>query len=307
MSTRSRSSILVKANLASNFPFQFRFGISLDNLSTMGAVCSVGTTMKKNPEFREKNSGFSGKLKSMRSFSKHTDDSYSYSDVDSFENTSQNFDSGELRLSISRELKPSTPTRTVTNKGGLEGGSVTEDLNLLDTSAIVHMEPNATIEEGKGLRNDPELVRSVADKHFDLLRPSARYSLFKGQTTDAADHEKGKYTLIRDTEDFQVGAFDKPLPCFGCGIGWFCFLLGFVFPLMWYYAAFLYFGNYYRKDPRERAGLAASAITCNGMFSYIVDRSIGSFNVAALSNSLSSSHHCRSATIQQDELNRKRQ
>ncbi|XP_028074292.1 uncharacterized protein LOC114276682 isoform X2 [Camellia sinensis] len=148
--------------------------------------------------------------------------------------------------------------------GSLEGGSVTEDLNLLDTSAIVHMEPNATIEEGKGLRNDPELVRSVADKHFDLLRPSARYSLFKGQTTDAADHEKGKYTLIRDTEDFQVGAFDKPLPCFGCGIGWFCFLLGFVFPLMWYYAAFLYFGNYYRKDPRERAGLAASAITAMG-------------------------------------------
>ncbi|KAL7264138.1 hypothetical protein ACSBR1_002149 [Camellia fascicularis] len=78
----------------------------------MGAVCSAGTTMKKNPEFREKNSGFSEKLKSMRSFSKHTDDSYSYSDVDGFKNTSQNFDSGELRLSISRELKPSTPART---------------------------------------------------------------------------------------------------------------------------------------------------------------------------------------------------
>lgn len=29
---------------------------------------------------------------------------------------------------------------------------------------------------------------------------------------------------------------------------------------MWYYAAILYLGNYYRKDPRERAGLAASAI-----------------------------------------------
>ncbi|KAF5943143.1 hypothetical protein HYC85_020785 [Camellia sinensis] len=71
----------------------------------MGAVCSAGTTMKKNSEFREKNSGFSGKLKSMRSFN-----------VDGFENTSQNFDSGELRLSISRELKPSTPARTVTNK-----------------------------------------------------------------------------------------------------------------------------------------------------------------------------------------------
>lgn len=38
------------------------------------------------------------------------------------------------------------------------------------------------------------------------------------------------------------------------------FLLGFVCPLTWYYATILYFGNYYHKDPRERAGLAASAI-----------------------------------------------
>ncbi|KAL5160586.1 hypothetical protein HKD37_07G018056 [Glycine soja] len=37
-------------------------------------------------------------------------------------------------------------------------------------------------------------------------------------------------------------------------------LLGFVCPPMWYYATILYFGNYYHKDPRERAGLAASAI-----------------------------------------------
>lgn len=40
----------------------------------------------------------------------------------------------------------------------------------------------------------------------------------------------------------------------------FSFLLGFTFPLMWYYATILYLGNYYRKDPRERAGLAASAV-----------------------------------------------
>lgn len=38
------------------------------------------------------------------------------------------------------------------------------------------------------------------------------------------------------------------------------FLVGFICPLMWYYATVLYFGNYYKKDPRERAGLAASAI-----------------------------------------------
>ncbi|XP_068650159.1 large ribosomal subunit protein eL20z-like [Aristolochia californica] len=68
------------------------------------------------------------------------------------------------------------------------------------------------------------------------------------------------YPLIRDPEEFQGGIYDKPLPCFGCGLGWFSFLLGFAFPLMWYYATILYFGNYYRKDPRERAGLAACAI-----------------------------------------------
>ena len=38
------------------------------------------------------------------------------------------------------------------------------------------------------------------------------------------------------------------------------FLFGFAFPPLWYYATVLYFGNYYLKDPRERPGLAASAI-----------------------------------------------
>ncbi|KAL2547929.1 Ribosomal protein L18ae family [Forsythia ovata] len=119
------------------------------------------------------------------------------------------------------------------------------------------MDKNATIEEGEG-RNGLELVKSISDKHLDLLRPSARYySMFKGQMVD---NEKGKYTLIRDGEDSQLGIYDKPLPCFGCGIGWFSFLVGFLCPLLWYYATFLYFRNYYRKDPRERAGLAASAI-----------------------------------------------
>ncbi|MBA0604056.1 hypothetical protein Godav_016746 [Gossypium davidsonii] len=115
------------------------------------------------------------------------------------------------------------------------------------------------VEESGSLRNSLEVTKSLSDKHLDLLRPSARYySVFKGQAPDAVG--KGKYTLIKDEEDFQTGIFDKPLPCFGCGIGWFSFLVGFMCPLMWYYATFLYFGNHYRKDPRERAGLAASAI-----------------------------------------------
>lgn len=45
----------------------------------------------------------------------------------------------------------------------------------------------------------------------------------------------------------------------------FSLLLGFVFPVMWYYAAFLYLGKYYHRDPRERTGLQASAIAVSFM------------------------------------------
>ncbi|KAK9726926.1 hypothetical protein RND81_05G246300 [Saponaria officinalis] len=71
---------------------------------------------------------------------------------------------------------------------------------------------------------------------------------------------RGDYTIIEDAEDSLLGLYDKPLPFFGCGIGWFSFLLGFVLPLMWYYATILYFRNYYQRDPRERTGLATCAI-----------------------------------------------
>ncbi|KAG7546050.1 hypothetical protein ISN44_As12g014610 [Arabidopsis suecica] len=102
-----------------------------------------------------------------------------------------------------------------------------------------------------------ELVKSMADKHVGLVRPAAKYySAIK----DAMVSGKGRYTLVKDVDEVENGVYDKPLPCFGCGVGWFSFLLGFVLPFLWYYATFLYFGNYYRKDPRERAGLAASAI-----------------------------------------------
>ncbi|XP_038995067.1 60S ribosomal protein L18a-like protein isoform X1 [Hibiscus syriacus] len=79
-------------------------------------------------------------------------------------------------------------------------------------------------------------------------------------STEPVEHKHGEYELIGDAEDPCLGMYDKPLPCFGCGIGWFSLLPGFVFPLTWYYATILYFRNYYRRDRRERAGLAASAI-----------------------------------------------
>ena len=115
-----------------------------------------------------------------------------------------------------------------------------------------------------------------------------------GLSTDVVDHKNGAYAEIKDVENPELGMFDKPLPCFGCGIGWFswvltallsmcacvfvadeffcarvyvdqctCFcslLLGLVCPLLWYYATFLYFQKYYQRDPRERDGLAANAV-----------------------------------------------
>ncbi|KAF5935252.1 hypothetical protein HYC85_026381 [Camellia sinensis] len=130
------------------------------------------------------------------------------------------------------------------------------------------------IEEGKGLRNDPELVRSVADKHFDLLRPSARYSLAKRQMLQTMRRQFSIRLCV-------------PINVVLCCIS-----------LLW---------KLLSEGSKRASWPCCFCNYRNGMFSYIVDRSIGSFNVAALSNSLSSSHHCRSATIQQDELNRKRQ
>nr|KJB68864.1 hypothetical protein B456_011G063100 [Gossypium raimondii] len=63
-------------------------------------------------------------------------------------------------------------------------------------------------------------------------------------STEPVEGRNDEYTLIRDAEDPLLGIL----------------LLGFVFPFMWYYATILYFRSYYHRDPRERAGLAASAI-----------------------------------------------
>ncbi|XP_051124235.1 protein PSK SIMULATOR 2-like [Andrographis paniculata] len=87
----------------------------------MGAVCSGGGVRKKKTgesigaEHVKNSSGFSGKLRSIGSYGKKNDASLAYAEeIKGFENISRNLhDSGELHyLSISRELKPSTPART---------------------------------------------------------------------------------------------------------------------------------------------------------------------------------------------------
>lgn len=42
-----------------------------------------------------------------------------------------------------------------------------------------------------------------------------------GNITNNEDCEKDGYNLIIDPDDFKQGIYDKPLPCFGCGVGWF--------------------------------------------------------------------------------------
>ncbi|KAL5755638.1 hypothetical protein ACOSP7_020043 [Xanthoceras sorbifolium] len=76
-------------------------------------------------------------------------------------------------------------------------------------------------------------------------------------STDIVDLKKGEYVRIIDAEAPSLACTSFSL---SYGVSSCCNLLGFVCPLMWYYATILYFGNYYHKDPRERSGLAASAI-----------------------------------------------
>ncbi|KAF6172067.1 hypothetical protein GIB67_029485 [Kingdonia uniflora] len=80
------------------------------------------------------------------------------------------------------------------------------------------------------------------------------------QDIDLKNHKWGHYSFCRDL-DYQAQPHLFVLQQL---LKWQNrrkqFLLRFIFPVMWYYATVLYFGNYYHKDPREMAGLAASAI-----------------------------------------------
>ncbi|KAI3774546.1 hypothetical protein L1987_49104 [Smallanthus sonchifolius] len=148
----------------------------------------------------------------------------------------------------------------VVSEGRVHGGSL---LSLESPRALYRrdadLETGAAMEEGKVSKYGFEIVKAFSNNHLDL-RPSY-FSIFKGNE----NCEKDRYSLIRDPNDFQQGIYDKPLSCFGCGVRWYLFLIRFAFPLMWYYAAFLYFRNYYQQDPWERAGLAASAIAINAV------------------------------------------
>ena len=94
----------------------------------MGGVCTGGTLKRSTaPDYSSDKSsaGFSGKLRSVKSFSHGQKKKNDYDDAnddsvlsssypqddDMYHRKTTSYDSGELFFSISRELKPSTPAR----------------------------------------------------------------------------------------------------------------------------------------------------------------------------------------------------
>lgn len=73
----------------------------------MGGVCAGGTGTR-NLEHRANAKGFSGKLKTIKSFGKQKE--VSFSDADA------TYNSGELKFPFSSELKQSRPARTAATK-----------------------------------------------------------------------------------------------------------------------------------------------------------------------------------------------
>ncbi|PPD84331.1 hypothetical protein GOBAR_DD18739 [Gossypium barbadense] len=85
----------------------------------MGGVCSSGTKERNTKLEQKTTTGFSGKLKSKRSFGKQkgNSDSHSHANGSGSDKTRQWDDSGDLGLQFSRELKSSTPARIAFSKG----------------------------------------------------------------------------------------------------------------------------------------------------------------------------------------------
>ncbi|KAI8548945.1 hypothetical protein RHMOL_Rhmol07G0313000 [Rhododendron molle] len=209
----------------------------------MGGVCSGGTVKPKD-EYREvKSSGFSGKLKSIGSFGgkhKKDDDSYpSYPDEDVFEKKSNLYDSGELRFSISCELKPSTPARTGTTKvpqvssflgrAGIVG--LDRAVEVLDTlgSSVSNLNSNSGFISGMASRGNrisilafeiantiskgANLVQSLSEENVQFLKNDVLQSEGVQQLVSSDMKELLSIAAADKREEFDV--FSREVVRFG--------------------------------------------------------------------------------------------
>ncbi|KAI3797421.1 hypothetical protein L1987_32678 [Smallanthus sonchifolius] len=179
----------------------------------MGGVCTGGT-LKRTTDSDRGSLGFSGKLKSVKSFSNHqhqqqkkkddyddgnNDDlslSSSYTQNDVFHRKTTSYDSSELFFSISRELKPSTPARvakapqvsTFLGKAGSVG------LEVLDTlgSSMANLNSHSGFVSNSALRGNKvsilafevantivkgsTLMQSLSDENIQFLKKEILHS-----------------------------------------------------------------------------------------------------------------------------------